>query len=322
MNEGVFGVQLFYIISGLTLCMSWVAKSEMEKMPLRNFFIRRFFRIAPVFYFSIFCYLYGNGFAATFWAPNGIQWWFIPLSLTFTNGFNPETINAIVPGQWSIAVEACFYAIFPFLFLRLNNIQKCLLFIICCIFLSSTSEKIIDAIYPVLEAPRGTLHIIWDFKNLFFFNQLPIFIIGIALYHAINKFKDFESYGFIAVCLFLACFAEFFIPSQGLITHRFVAGFMFSLLTYILSHYPSVLIVNKLTLVLGRLSFGMYLIHFAVITILSQAIPLEYKGKSDSLSIFFYFVVVCITACLAKVAHELIEKPGIAYGKRLCEKNG
>ncbi len=58
MGEGARGVQLFYVASALTLCMSWVARSSHETFPIRNFYIRRFFRIAPMFYLAILSYIF------------------------------------------------------------------------------------------------------------------------------------------------------------------------------------------------------------------------------------------------------------------------
>lgn len=48
-TEGARGVQLFYIASALTLCLSWVARRPHEVSPIRNFFIRRFFELPQCF---------------------------------------------------------------------------------------------------------------------------------------------------------------------------------------------------------------------------------------------------------------------------------
>ncbi len=125
MSHGRFGVQLFYIASALTLCLSWEARKNNEISPLRNFFIRRFFRIAPMFYLAIFFYALLYGFSPRYWAPNGIEWWFIPLTMFFSHGFHPETINSIVPGGWSIAVEMCFYATLPLLLSYVTSMRTC-----------------------------------------------------------------------------------------------------------------------------------------------------------------------------------------------------
>lgn len=44
--------------------------------------------------------------------------------ITFTNGWNPQWINSIVPGGWSVAVEMTFYLVVPFIFKAIDNIKK------------------------------------------------------------------------------------------------------------------------------------------------------------------------------------------------------
>ncbi len=48
--HGARGVQLFYVVSALTLLMSREKRQGKEQAPTRNFFIRRFFRIAPLYW--------------------------------------------------------------------------------------------------------------------------------------------------------------------------------------------------------------------------------------------------------------------------------
>lgn len=49
---GQMGVQLFFVASAYTLCLSASRRTE----PARNFYIRRYFRIAPLYYFAIVLY--------------------------------------------------------------------------------------------------------------------------------------------------------------------------------------------------------------------------------------------------------------------------
>lgn len=55
---GERGVQLFYLASAFTLFLSFKNRSRKEIFPIRNFFIRRFFRIAPMYYMGIFYYIF------------------------------------------------------------------------------------------------------------------------------------------------------------------------------------------------------------------------------------------------------------------------
>jgi exopolysaccharide production protein ExoZ len=57
---GRLGIQLFYFISALTMCYTWTLRPS-ETNPIRKFYIRRAFRIAPLFWIAIPTYLLVNG---------------------------------------------------------------------------------------------------------------------------------------------------------------------------------------------------------------------------------------------------------------------
>src|SRR6266436_2759960 len=111
---GVYGVQLFFLVSALTMSLMWDRRSG-EDRPIIKFYIRRFFRIAPPFWLAIIGYLILSGAAPSSGWPSGIDLRHIAMTSTFLHGFWPDTINTVVPGGWSIAVEMTFYAVFPFI---------------------------------------------------------------------------------------------------------------------------------------------------------------------------------------------------------------
>src|SRR5579872_2655088 len=55
--QGARGVQLFFVTSALTLSMSWVARNEGAS----EFYTRRIFRIAPMFWVAIIFFVWLNG---------------------------------------------------------------------------------------------------------------------------------------------------------------------------------------------------------------------------------------------------------------------
>ena len=118
-DQGARGVQLFFVASAMTLGMSWQARHD-GTVP---FYIRRFFRIAPMYYLSIPLFLWGRGFGPSIYAPDGIGWRHVAMAATFTHGWMPDTITSVVPGSWSIADEMMFYAVFPLLMLGLNRVR-------------------------------------------------------------------------------------------------------------------------------------------------------------------------------------------------------
>lgn len=56
---GQMGVQLFFVASAYTLCLSFDNR-KVEKNNLINFYIRRYFRIFPIYYLGIVIYFILN----------------------------------------------------------------------------------------------------------------------------------------------------------------------------------------------------------------------------------------------------------------------
>lgn len=106
-SQGTNGVQLFYIASAFTLFLSFKSRVTNETFPVRNFFIRRFFRIAPMYYLGICYYLFQNGFGARWQLGDEkhITIMNIISNITFLHGLNPYWIYSLVPGGWSIGIE-------------------------------------------------------------------------------------------------------------------------------------------------------------------------------------------------------------------------
>ena len=324
MAGGARCVQLFYIISALTLCMSWKFRSTHELSPLRNFYIRRFFRIAPIFYIAIIFYLLLYGFSLRYWAPNGIKWWFIPLTALFLNGFHPETITSVVPGGWAIAVLFNFYLIFPFLLKRITTIKSSIVFLAISLIISWFSgiafEYLFSGIYP-----ENQQYLVSDFIFLNFFSQLPVFAIGILSYFIYKDFKPLKRLVVAGDLLLILSLVLLFlslplIKIVQIFSNHIIIGFVLALVALTLSCFPIRLFVNKLITELGKISFCMFLTHFAILAFFSQ-LGINAFFPSGNISSFLYFLcVVAVTALISYFLNITIERQGILFGKRLINK--
>ncbi len=109
--NGWVGVHLFFVLSGfLITTLALREESRNGKISLANFYIRRAFRILPVYFavlgiVVVFIYLRG-GFHTTGLADA------MPYYLTFTNEF---VTNAPFTQSWTLGVEQKFYLVWPFL---------------------------------------------------------------------------------------------------------------------------------------------------------------------------------------------------------------
>jgi peptidoglycan/LPS O-acetylase OafA/YrhL len=321
MAGGGRGVQLFYIASALTLCLSWRFRSWHEDHPTRNFFIRRFFRIAPMFYLAIILYVLLNGFAPSYFAPNGIKWWFVLLTALFLHGFHPETIDSVVPGGWSIAVEMTFYLTFPLLMKYIKSITSALVFLAVSLVLCGLSNLIFQRIYSGLYPPDQQ-YLVSSFLFQNFFGQLPVFAIGILSSFIFEDKGLLKRRVIVFDCVFgLIVAAQLMVLLLRLhvnfLSNHFVFSGIFALGALNLAVFPAKLLVNPLIGRIGEVSFSMYLVHFAVISFLSAIGFTALFKPGDLSSISFYLCVVAVSAGVSMLLYAQVETRGIAFGKRL-----
>jgi peptidoglycan/LPS O-acetylase OafA/YrhL len=107
-NEGEAGVNLFFILSAFSLSYSMDARAG-EAMLTSKFYIRRFFRIVPLFYFMMLVYWIRDAVAFSIIHP--VSEVLINASLLFN--LVPACITGFVWASWTISVMALLYLLFP-----------------------------------------------------------------------------------------------------------------------------------------------------------------------------------------------------------------
>lgn len=316
MNEGALGVQLFFIVSALTLCLSWERRRLHDAFPLKSFLIRRFFRVAPMFYIAILLYLAVEGFAPSYWAPNGIGWWFVPATALFLHGLHPETNNAIVPGGWSIGVEMGFYAILALLLPRIKSVRFCLFFILVSLMLLWANRTYAPELFAY---PEPQQYLARNFSQFNLLNQLPVFGLGILAYLAFTAGYQREQIAIGGGILFVLFAWLFWYPVPQL-PHHLIAGGLFAVSTLLLAYWPARLLVNRVTIMLGRLSYSIFLLHLAIRTGFSHFGISEMFPRTNTGSILHFLCLLLVSAGVAFFSYRYIERAGIAWGGRLIER--
>lgn len=289
---GQLGVQLFFLVSAYTLCHSNDTRGK-EKNGLISFYIRRYFRIFPVYYFGILLYyvlsvLYHEGEHYTF--SN------ILANIFFYHGFVPSANNVIVPGGWSIGTEMIFYLIFPFLypFLKKGNmILKSIVIIVLCYFLIYLMK---------VEVKIATF---WYYNILV---QLPVFLVGINFYRYNKKLvlKNavliFVGFTIITIVLWVLKLA-IFIP----VSAAFSFCGLVKILEYDLFNFE---FLEKL----GKVSYSVYLLHFIFVF---------YLLPNQNQFIFIPLYIIVTTLCtyfLASLSEKYLERPFIQLGSKIISR--
>src|SRR5579862_8148032 len=169
-NQGARGVQLFYVVSALTLCFAWYGRGD----GVRPFYVRRLFRIAPMYWLGIIGFLMLEGTGPRYWAPSGIDWRDILMNVFFVHEFAPEAITSVVEGGWTIANEMIFYAIFPLLVVALRSWIIALIALIASIFFAQWLYPVAIAVLPRLFSSQS-IDLVHNYAFLWLPNQLPAF---------------------------------------------------------------------------------------------------------------------------------------------------
>ncbi|HEX3073691.1 MAG TPA: acyltransferase, partial [Ignavibacteriales bacterium] len=291
-HQGGKGVQLFYLLSAFTMYYTYIRHSRREKFYEGNFFIRRFFRIAPLYYLAIAYYLWQDGFGPRPWLGEDK---FISLSniisnFLFVSGVHPYWINSLVPGGWSIAVEMSFYLLVPFLIIYVNSKAKGLALL--------TYTLIIYLVLSVifLKFPMIPNYELWVNYLVFYLpSQMPVFALGIILYFAVftedavkrEERKGALLYGSLAAVIAAAIY---FATGWKMLPHIAISLFFFALI-YICSRFKLPLIENKITIFIGKLSYTLYLVHHAPLDQLNKLHLLDFIGIGSPLQAVCNFLL-------------------------------
>jgi peptidoglycan/LPS O-acetylase OafA/YrhL len=317
-EEGGRGVQLFYLASAFTLFLSFRNRISKEISPIRNFFLRRFFRIAPMYYIGIAYYLFQDGFGPRRWLgdQSHITGMNILSNCTFFHGFNPYWINSIVPGGWSIGVEMTFYAVLPFLFSKIKSLNHAFHFFIFSLILNSVLQ-----LFFIKFQLIGDQRLWNDFLFFYFPSQLPIFSLGILLYFIVVEKESMRNISgrSILICSGLIL-AQLGTGTQIIFQNHILFGIAFLFLALALSTCKFKIIVNPVMNYIGKISFSMYLVHFAVLHWLTKFDFINYANNGIFNYAIRFFLVSVLTIVFSTLLYKIIEVPFQDMGKWLINR--
>ncbi|WP_282069502.1 acyltransferase family protein [Olleya namhaensis] len=315
---GTRGVQLFFVASAFTLYRSYRNRVLDENKHVKNFFIRRFFRIAPIYYLAILYFIFHKQIGVPYWLGNQplISSSNIVSNVFFVNGISPYWINSLVPGGWSITVEVMFYTLFPFLFLKIKNINNAFTFLIVTLLIKLVVQEFLIQFQMI---PSD--HIWREFIYYNLTSQLPVFAIGIIMFFLIENFKNFnlvsKKIKILSIILLLLQVGSKF---DFLFVNHIFFAIIFLVFGVILSKGYLGFISNKVILYIGKISFSMYIIHFIVISWLKYFNFIDFtKNAILNYSIRLLLVVV-ISVVFSTVTYKLIEVKFQELGKKIIVK--
>lgn len=305
---GKYGVYLFFVLSSFLLSIPIIKYSETymsNKKAWVNYFVRRFFRIYPLFFCVLLVSFLSTLILGDYTGGKGL-----PFTMTFNDVLQHLVLQKGYEVLWSIPVEFKFYFFLPILlfvyaFVLRKNITYSALFTLFIVVLSMV-------VWPESDLLKNDIRL---------GPYIPLFVAGVmsALVHVRLETKPLNR-GFVLVLETLALLSLLMVflltpliykyLSNGNISNAYFVNkfYIFSLLWSVIiissvhgSGYVKKIFSNNILRFVGLVSYSAYLLHIGVIKIINNYLMFN--------SVIKGWLVILVTLCVSYVSYKLIEKP-------------
>lgn len=295
------GVTIFFTLSGFLITYLLLKEKELQPLNVKNFYLRRLLRIWPLYYLYmalclITCYLYGipyNQSALPFY-----------LFLAANIPFITENTIPFLAHFWSLGVEEQFYLFFPQI-AKLSNRRLlkiaigliAILLLLKCFFWVLYTKYSFPIPFMALTVTRIHIMLIGVVAALFYYQNNTFFI----------RFATRK--GIQIVCwlsIFIIAINRFHIAS--VIDSELIAGITVLIIIGQITKVNRVVnLENDIFDFLGKISYGLYVLHPLVLFYMSKLI-----GRFSTPSLLNYILVYTLTLSvsigMAYLSYEYYEK--------------
>ncbi len=321
--NGSTGVSLFFVLSAFALSYSLDSRPDARHLK-RHFYLRRFFRIAPLFYLMLALYYIKDALLA------GIHHSGREVLINASLLFNllPSHIQGYVWASWTIGVEVLFYLIFPLIFRYARDIPSALSLFLAAVLVSQGWPFFVE--HYAVHLGYVSAEQVDELIKLALPRQLPVFVSGVLAYRLyFDYFIHLEPerrhrLGLLFILLFAVLYSALLANKldRVLWDNQIWLGFSYACLVLGLGLRPLGLLVNRVTVGLGKISYSLYLLHPTLVVFLAPVYYRLYAAIPNRtlalLSCFAVTLVVLTGASL--VTYRFVERVGIRLGEALIRR--
>jgi peptidoglycan/LPS O-acetylase OafA/YrhL len=296
--RGWVGVHIFFVLSGFLITTLLLRERERYgRISLRAFYTRRFFRIVPIYYIVLCAYV-----PVVLLMHDSLRWTelklALPYLLTFMQEYRPAASGMVFGQAWTLGIEEKFYLLSPLLIIVAFPFKR--LSIIIVLSLCTVWFLIPDAIVANYGSllMGSFLAIVLAKSTTSFFRQ---FLLRIPTS--------------LAALLALAVYVVFWYHSNLFLMFSASITMLIGTLVLNASWLRSIL-EHPWIVIVGKRSYAMYLIHVLVMHTVEKFAGILHVNNWYTV----VPVVYLVSFAGATILFYLVERPCLAYGRRLSKR--
>lgn len=324
-NMGKLGVGLFFVLSGFLI--TYLLLSEKKRrgdISAKDFYIRRILRIWPLYFIIVLLGFFVFPAIPIFNEPLRDQYYFdadffkrLPFFLLFLPnlGFVFFRSPYLCSQTWSVGVEEQFYAIWPWIIKSKNPVKTFIKLLVGFLTILGLAWLYV---FKVSDFSEETKVRIQEGLALFFsqFRILTMMIGGIGAYLIFTKKakiltvlfrKDVQIIVYAILALMLGTGFHF----PGLNMEFYGLFFCFFILNVSQNPKSLIYLEQKIIHYLGKISYGIYIYHPAVIVLCINSIHYFFGKTINHLTfnLILYPTAILLTIIVCDLSFRFIETP-------------
>lgn len=325
---GWTGVDLFFVLSGYLIASQVFRSVQQNSFSLKVFFLKRFFRILPAYWFVLALYVALPAFRE--WESLPPLW----KLLTFTQNFGLDLrYHRTFSHAWSLCVEEQFYFLFPLCVLLLLRVKAGTksAWLITGLFIAGFICRLASwntFIVPAINTE--TFGVQW-YKWIYYptYNRLDGLLAGISIAGMAHFFPNIKSiierYSNILLGTgFLLISMAYILCEDSMTFNASVFAYPLIAIAFgcmVASGICQKSILNKFysrfTSAIATLSYSIYLVHKAAIHFAQEIFT---KPGIDAEGSLMFVLCVLVSVSGAMLLHFVVEKPFLRMKDRILER--